>query len=91
MKFMVADSYATGEGSTVCLMAVSDDVKDAVIEDQFLCFFDYYYANLAEIVSEEKFMEYKNYIPEAIHRYIRKEITPAPHFTWYSLIHINYG
>lgn len=91
MKFMVADSYATGEGSTVCLMAASGDMKDAVLEDYFLCFFDYYYANLAEIVPEERFMEYKNYIPEAVQRYIHKEVDPAPHFMWYSRIHVNYG
>jgi hypothetical protein len=88
---MVADSYATGEGSTVCLMAMSDNVKDAVAEDYFLCFFDYYYANLAEIVTEERFMEYKNYIPEAIQRYIRKEVEVSPHYMWYSMVHLNYG
>ena len=91
MKFIISQYSATGEGLTLCLMVINDDIEDQTVDYYFSKFFNDFHASFREYVTKEQFLEYKNYIPEVVQRHINGELTPAPYFMWHSRFYVNYS
>lgn len=65
LNFLVSDYFATGEGSTFCVMITEDDKEEAM--QCFMDDFGGYFAQCAEFLEQEEFLErYAHLVPPAL-------------------------
>lgn len=100
MQYLVTNYYATGEGSTVCMLITKaypknndgiDKTPEEIALNEFREKFGGYLALGVENMPKDKFIErYKNHLPEFVLRFIQED-GKAGNFNFSQRFHINFS